>query len=172
MKKSPTPRLHLVDASAAPEPTHLIRLLAKSHAALEGYLGLRDALARGRLDIRLRLLIAILVAEANGCTYALTANVATARRAGLDGDVITDARRGVAFDARTAAALGFVSALVHAHGSVNDAELHAVRSAGFDEEAIVEIVSNVGLQLLTSYAALCADLPPDSDPIVPFVYQH
>jgi AhpD family alkylhydroperoxidase len=164
------PRLHLVDADAVPEPAHIIRLLAKSHAALEGYLGLRNALARGRLDIRLRVLIAILVAEANGCAYGLSAHVATARRAGLEEDVIGDARRGRAADARTDAVLRFVSALVHAHGSVSDDELAALRAAGFDDDGIVEVVSNVGLQLLTGYAALCAALPPDDDPVVPFVY--
>lgn len=172
MNKSPTPRLWLVDESVAPEPTNIIRLLAKSHASLEGYLGLRNALARGRLDLRMRVLIAILVAEANGCAYALSAHVATARRAGLDEEVIGDARRGTALDERTDAALRFVNALVHAHGSVNDAELMALRAAGFTDEVIVEIVSNVGLQLLTGYAALCADLPPERDPIVPFVYRQ
>jgi AhpD family alkylhydroperoxidase len=168
----PTPRLRLVDESVAPEPTNIIRLLAKSHASLEGYLGLRNALARGRLEHRIRVLIAILVAEANGCAYALSAHVASARRAGLDEEVIADARRGTAIDERTDAALRFVNALVHAHGSVNDAEVMALSAAGFNEEAIVEIVSNVGLQLLAGYAALCADLPPEHEPIVPFVYRH
>jgi AhpD family alkylhydroperoxidase len=164
------PRLNLVDAAAAGEPAKLYRLLARSHASLKGYLGLRNALTHGQLGYRLRNLIAICVAEANGCVYTLSAHVAVARRAGVDDDAIADARHGRAADARTDAALRFVSALVHAHGSVNDKELAGIRLAGFNDSTIVEIVCSVGLQLLEGYAALCAALPPDEEPIVPHVY--
>lgn len=149
---------------------NLLRLFAKSDVALEGYLGLRNALARGELDVRLRELIAILVAEANASTYGLSAHVTAARCAGVDDEAIADARQGRAADARTNAALRFVDCLVHAHGSVNDAEVAALRAAGFDDGAVVEIVSNVGLHLLTGYAALCAALPPEDETIVPHVY--
>src|ERR1700679_1800060 len=137
---------------------NLHQLLAKSHASLKGYLSLQNALTNGRLGYRLRDLIAIFVAEANGCTYMLSAYVAAARRAGIDDDTIADARQGRAAEARTDAILRFVSALVHAHGNVNELELARVRAAGVDEGEIVEIISNVGLQLFTSYTAICAAL--------------
>jgi AhpD family alkylhydroperoxidase len=162
--------MHLVDANAVAEPVQVIRLLANSNAALEGYLGLRNALTRGRLDPRLRELIAIAVAEANGCTYGLSAHVAAARRAGIDENAISAARHGRAVDTRTDSALRFVDAVIHMHGGVNDAQISTLRAAGFDDGAIVEIVSNVGLHLLTAYAALCAALTPDDEPIVPHVY--
>jgi AhpD family alkylhydroperoxidase len=173
MDKSPIPRLprlQLIDADAAAESTLLFRLLAKSNSSLKGYLGLRSALTRGRLGFRLRDLIAIFVAEANGCAYALSSHVAAARRAGIDEDTISDARHGRAADSRTDAVLRFVNALVHGHGNVNDVELATLRAAGVDDGEIVEIVSNVGLQLLTSYAAMCAALPPDDEPVFPYVY--
>jgi AhpD family alkylhydroperoxidase len=170
--KDEAPRLALVEPGAVTEPTQVIRLLANSSVSLEGYLSLRDALERGRLDSRLRHLIGILVAEANGCTHALSAQVAAARRAAIDEQDIADAREGRAADRCTNAALRFVSALVHGHGSVTDAELATLRSAGLDDGAIVEIVSNVGLQLLTSYATLCAKLPPEDEPVVPHVYSE
>jgi AhpD family alkylhydroperoxidase len=146
------------------------QLLAKSHASLKGYLGLQNALTHGRLGFRLRDLIAIFVAEANGSTYALSAYVALARRAGIDEDVIDDARHGRGADARTDAILRFVSALVHSHGNVNEIEIARLRAARVDDGEIVEIISNVGLQLFTSYAALCAALPPDHEPVFPHIY--
>jgi AhpD family alkylhydroperoxidase len=146
------------------------QLLAKSHASLKGYLGLQSALKNGRLGYRQRDLIGIFVAEANGSTYMLSAYVAVARRAGIDEDVIADARQGRAADARTDAILRFVNALVHAHGNVNDLELARLRLAGVDDGEIVEIVCNVGLQVLSSYAAICAALPPDDEPVVPHIY--
>jgi alkylhydroperoxidase family enzyme len=149
---------------------NLHRLLAKSHASLKGYLGLQSALTKGRLGYRQRDLIGIFVAEAHGSTYMLSAYVAAARRAGIDEDVIADARSGRAADARTDAVLHFVNALVHAHGNVNDLELARLRMAGIDDGEIVEIVCNVGMQLLSSYAAICAALPPDDEPVFPHIY--
>jgi AhpD family alkylhydroperoxidase len=153
---------------------NLHQLLAKSHASLKGYLGLQTALTNGRLGYRLRDLIAIFVAEANGSTYMLSAYVAAARRAGVDEDAIADARHGRAAEARTDAILRFVSALVHAHGNVNELELARLRAVCVDEGEIVEIISNVGLQLFTSYAAICGALPPDDEPVFPYIYgaQH
>jgi AhpD family alkylhydroperoxidase len=149
---------------------NLHQLLAKSHASLKGYLGLQSALTNGRLGYRLRDLIGIYVAEANGSTYMLSACVAAARRVGIDEDVIADARQGRAADALTDAVLRFVNALVHAHGNVNDLELARLRMAGIDDGQIVEIVCNVGLQLLSSYAAICAALAPDDEPVFPHIY--
>src|SRR5580700_6592026 len=126
MSESPlprTPRLQLADPQTAADSALLVRLLARSNASLKGYLGLRSALTHGRLGFRLRDLIAIFVAEANGCAYTLSSHIAAARRAGIDEDVICDARHGRAADARTDAVLRFVNALVHAHGNINDNEL-------------------------------------------------
>jgi AhpD family alkylhydroperoxidase len=166
--------MQLADSQTAGDSALLVRLLAKSTASLKGYLGLRNALIHGRLGFRLRDLIAIYVAEANGCSYTLSSHVTVARRAGIDADAICDARHGRAADARTDGILRFVSALVHGHGNVEDVELATLRAAGVEDCDIVEIVSNVGLQLLTSYVALCAALPPDDDPVIPYVYggQH
>jgi uncharacterized peroxidase-related enzyme len=164
------PRLQLAEAGPTSDVPTLYRLLASSHASLEGYLGLQNALTNGGLGYRLRNLIAIFVAEANACVYTLSAHVAIARRVGISDDAIADARHGRAADARTDAALRFVNALVHAHGNVNNEELARLRSAGFDDAATVEIISNVGQHLLAIYAALCAALPPDDEPVVPHVY--
>jgi uncharacterized peroxidase-related enzyme len=173
MKSRPStgsPRLQLVDADDAAESANLFRLLAQSNASLKGYLGFRSALIHGRLGFRLRDLIGISVAEANGCAYTLSSQIAAARRAGVDEDAIADARHGRAADARTDAVLRFANALVYAHGNVSDTELAALRAAGFCDGEIIEIVSNVGFQLLTNYAAICAALPPDDEPVVPYAY--
>jgi len=148
----------------------LHKLLAKSHASFKGYLGLQNALTNGRLGFRLRDLIAIFVAEEHGSTYLLSAYVASARRAGIDEDVIVDARHGRAADARTNAILRFVSALVHAHGNVNELEVARLRAARVDDGEIVEIISNVGLQLFANYAAIFAALPLDEEPVFPYIY--
>jgi alkylhydroperoxidase family enzyme len=46
---------------------NLMKLVAHSPAALEGYLSFNGALAKGKLDAPLRERIALAVAEYNGC---------------------------------------------------------------------------------------------------------
>jgi AhpD family alkylhydroperoxidase len=58
---------------------NLFRVVANSPAALEGYLGLNGALAKGRLDAKTRERIALAVAEINGCGYCLSAHTYLAK---------------------------------------------------------------------------------------------
>ena len=53
---------------------NLLRLVANSPAALQGYLGLNGALSHGELDAATRERIALTVAEINGCDYCLSAH--------------------------------------------------------------------------------------------------
>ncbi len=48
---------------------NLHRELANSEAALQGYVGLKGALAEGNLPLELQEEIAIAVSDADGCTY-------------------------------------------------------------------------------------------------------
>jgi uncharacterized peroxidase-related enzyme len=130
---------------------NVIRTLATSPAALEGYLGLSGALGAGRLPAKLREQIALAVAEANGCEYCLAAHSLLGRNAGLADDDVLAARRGDAADARARAALRFVLAVVASRGGVGDTELERVRGAGFDDGEIAEIIAHVALGVLTNY---------------------
>ncbi len=53
---------------------NLFRLVATSPAALEGYLGMSGALAKGELPAATRERIALAVAEINGFSYCLSAH--------------------------------------------------------------------------------------------------
>src|SRR3954468_17864336 len=53
---------------------NLYRAMANSPAALDGYLAFRAALVAGRLNARLREQLALLIAEANGCEYCVSAH--------------------------------------------------------------------------------------------------
>jgi uncharacterized peroxidase-related enzyme len=131
---------------------NLMKLVGHSPAALEGYLSLNGALAKGKLDTKLRERIALGVAEFNGCDYCLSAhsylgaNVAKLNQTELDA-----ARDFRSEDARADAALRFARRVAESHGRVSDAELATLRAAGFDEAGVVEIVVNVALNVLTNY---------------------
>ena len=145
------PLLAAVQKSLGLTP-NLMKVVGHSPAALEGYLALSGATGKGKLTAQLRERIALAVAEYNGCDYCLSAhdylgaNVAKLSRAELDA-----ARNGHSEDAQVKAALHFALQVAKARGRVSDADLAAVRLAGFDEAAVVEIVVNVALNVLTNY---------------------
>ncbi len=131
---------------------NLMKLVGHSPAALEGYLSLNGALAKGTLDARLRERIALAVAQFNGCEYCLSAHTYLAGHlAGLDALEIDAARNGRSSEPAADAAVRFACRVAAAHGHVSDADLAALRAAGFADAAVVEIVLNVALNVLTNY---------------------
>jgi uncharacterized peroxidase-related enzyme len=131
---------------------NLMKLVGHSPAALEGYLALNGALAKGQLDAKLRERIALAVAEYNGCDYCLSAHDYLGRNvARLSQGELDAARDFHSEDPRAAAALRFARRVAELHGRVSDADLAALRDAGFDEAGTVEIVVTVALNVLTNY---------------------
>jgi uncharacterized peroxidase-related enzyme len=131
---------------------NLFRVVANSPAALEGYLGLNGALAKGSLDSKTRERIAIAVAEVNGCGYCLSAHTYIGKNvAKLDDAEITANRSGASNDLKADAAVHFAVKVVDVRGHVSDTDIAAVKAAGFDDAQVVEIILHVALNTLTNY---------------------
>jgi len=130
---------------------NMMRTMAHSPAVLDAYLAFGGALQRGLLPASLQEQIALTVAEVNACDYCLSAHSALGRGAGLSDDDIAASRDGRASDARAAAALRFARALIDRRGAVNDQDVARVRSAGFGDGEIAEIIAHVGLNVFTNY---------------------
>jgi uncharacterized peroxidase-related enzyme len=163
MSRIPTPAsIDAAPAAAQPllEAVHrqigfvpnLFRVVANSPAALEGYLGMSGALAKGRLPAQTRERIALAVAQINGCGYCLSAHGEMARNlAKLSDAEIAANRHGGSLDPKADAAVRFAARVVRERGHVADADLLAVRMAGYDDAQIVEIVQHVALNTWTNY---------------------
>lgn len=131
---------------------NLFRLVSNSPAALEGYLGLSGALAKGSLPAATRERIALAVAEINGCDYCLAAHSFMAKNlAKLDAAEIAANRNGASNDPKADAAVRFAAKVVQQRGKVSDDDVRAVRLAGYDDAEIVEIVQHVALNTWTNY---------------------
>ena len=131
---------------------NLLRVIANSPAALEGYFGLNGALQKGALDPKTRERIALAVAEINGCGYCLSAHTYMGKNlAKLDDAEITANRSGASTDPKADAAVRFAAKVVRERGHVSNPDLQAVKAAGFDDAQIVEIVLHVALNTLTNY---------------------
>ncbi len=131
---------------------NLMKLVGHSAAALEGYLALNGATAKGKLNVQLRERIALTIAEFNGCDYCLSAHSYLAHNvAKISDQEINSARAANSIDARISAALEFARSVAQTHGNVADSDLAKLRTAGFDEAETIEIVVNVALNVLTNY---------------------
>jgi uncharacterized peroxidase-related enzyme len=153
----------LEDAPAAAQPLlegvrkqlgsvpNLFRLVATSPAALQGYLGLSGGLTKA-LDVRTRERIALAVAQVNGCDYCLSAHTYFGLNlAKIDANEVALNRQGASGDAKANAAVHFAVQVVQTHGKVTDADLSAVRAAGYTDAQVIEIVAVVAENVLTNF---------------------
>ncbi len=124
---------------------------ANAPAALEGYLNLNGALGKGVLSPKLREQLALVTAGYNGCNYCASAHTYLGGKAGIDEAELTSNLEGRSSDGKTQAALTFATSLIEKRGRVSEAEVKAVRSAGFSDEEIIEILAHVALNSFTNY---------------------
>jgi len=131
---------------------NLFRMVANSPAALEGYLGLSGALAKGQLPAATRERIALAVAEINGCDYCLSAHSYLGRNlAKLDDAEMAANRAGGSNDAKADAAVRFAAKVTRLRGHIGQDDFAAVKAAGYSDAQVIEIVQHVALNTWTNY---------------------
>jgi uncharacterized peroxidase-related enzyme len=130
---------------------NMTKVMANSPAVLEGYLGLSGALGKGLLDAKTREQLALVTSQENECDYCLSAHTAIGKMVGLTPEQIVEARSGHGKDVRTTAALTFSRRVLETRGQIVDADLAAVREAGYGDGEIAEIIAHVALNVLTNY---------------------
>jgi uncharacterized peroxidase-related enzyme len=130
---------------------NLMRSLANSPAVLGAYVNFYTALGTGLLDAKLHDQIAVVVAEANGCEYCLSAHTALGKKAGLTDQQLVAAREVNTGDSRTDAALKFARDVVANRGNVSEAQFEGVRQAGYGDGEIVEIIAHIAVNIFTNY---------------------
>lgn len=140
---------------------NMFRAVANSPAALNSMWGAFGALGAATLGAKLGEQIAVAVADRNACEYCLAAHSALGRKAGASAEEMTDAQVGRSADPKTQAALQFALKLVDARGQVTQADVQGLRDVGFSDEAVVEILAHVALNLFTNYVNVALAVPVD-----------
>lgn len=130
---------------------NLLTTLARAPAALNGYVQLQEALAKGRLSARQREIVALAVGQVNACQYCLSAHTRLGRGAGLSADEVQHARSGQGQNAEDAAIARLAQQLVTTRGALPEGALTEARSAGVDDERVLEVIAHVALNVLTNY---------------------
>ncbi len=71
------------------------------------------------------------------------------------------AQAGQSGDPKTAAALRFAVAVVSNRAKIDDEQVEELRTVGFSDEEIVEIMAHVALNLFTNYVNVAFNVPVD-----------
>jgi uncharacterized peroxidase-related enzyme len=130
---------------------NLFLLMGSSPAVLAGYTGFQGALSK-TLDVKTRERIALAVAQVNGCDYCLSAHTYLGLNlAKISPEEIALNRKGGSSDAKANAAVGFAAKVARERGHVSEADIAAVRDAGYTDAHIVEIVALVAENTFTNF---------------------
>jgi len=130
---------------------NLFRLIGTSPAALGAFASFQGTLSKA-LDLKTRERIALAVAQVNGCDYCLSAHSYLGENvAKISPEEIALNRRGASGDTKANAAVNFASKVTSQRGHIGDADIAAVRAAGFTDAQIVEIVALVAENTFTNY---------------------
>lgn len=124
---------------------NLYATVAHAPAAFRGMLAFQGELQHGELKPRELELVALHLAQLNGCGYCLSAHQVLGPMAGLSATEIDRARGGVAETPREQAILDFVGHLVRSGGSSAADEVAVLRRHGMKNAEIIELLAHYGL---------------------------
>jgi AhpD family alkylhydroperoxidase len=147
--------------SAGGAVTKFIGVLAGSPAALRAFARMRHELRDGKLPRATRERIGLAVAERRGDPYSVAQHARTARAAGLGLDEVSRARRFKSNDAREAALLAFLEAVLATDGRPSSHLVEEAREEGWDDEQMLEAVAHMALNEFQSLISNAAALPQD-----------
>jgi uncharacterized peroxidase-related enzyme len=124
---------------------NIFKGMGNSPAALQAYLSMSGALAEGQLAPEDREAVYLAVSQKNGCQYCVSAHTVIAKKAGMSDDQILAIRRGQPQADKQRALVRFVLRVMETRGFVDDADLAAVKKAGYSDGQIAEAVAYIGL---------------------------
>lgn len=140
---------------------NMFRVLSSSPAVLQGFTAYNGALGK-TLDVKTRERIALAVAQVNGCDYCLSAHTFLGLNlAKITPEEVALNRQGRSGDAKANAAVVFAAKVVRERGHVTDADIKAVRDAGYTDAQIVEIVAVTAESIFTNILNIIADTDID-----------
>lgn len=171
MPRTTTPKPEHVPADSKPTldmftknigfTPNMMAAFAQSPIAFNAWATLRGSLGKA-LDVKTRDSIGLAVSEVNGCNYCLSVHSYTAENmAKLPADEIILARQGRANEPKRDAAVQFARKVIQTRGHVSDADLKAVRDAGYTDANVMEIIALVATYSLTNFFNNVFD--PDKD---------
>ena len=153
-------KLNAIEAKLGVVP-NIFKTFAHSDAVLDFYMQGSGALGNTSISAQLRESIALTVAGVNSCDYCASAHTKIGEGAGLSAEELSQNLHGKSGDAKTQAALTFSLKLVNSQGNPNDADVQALKDAGYSDGEVLEITAVVAFNIFTNYFNHVADTDVD-----------
>lgn len=130
-----------IKAAIGVVPNAYANIGSNSPIALETLLNIDGALKKGTLGTKESEVVKLVVSQAAECDYCLAAHTLISKKAGLSKEDILAIRRGTpSSDKRLDALASFTKELISTTGTASDSAVEEIKSAGFTDTQIVEIV--------------------------------
>jgi len=174
--KTAISRFHIHDELTAPEGAvpvlrgalsaggqlpNFLGVLAGSPSALRAYARFRSELRHGTLALGTMERIALAVAQHYESQPGIALHSRTARQAGLSVDEVSLAREWDSRDAREAALLRYLKALIDGRGRLPMHLHEEAREAGWADEQILEAIACLTLESFAALVNVAGDVPVD-----------
>lgn len=130
---------------------NMFTTLAHSSSSLGFAVAGFTAFGASKLSPALREQIALTVAGANACDYCASAHTALGKMHKVSEEELLQNLSARSIDGKTQVALTFARKLVDRRGQVSNAEVEAVKNAGFGEGEIIDLVAVTVLNIFTNY---------------------
>ncbi|MFH2719520.1 carboxymuconolactone decarboxylase family protein [Enterobacter hormaechei] len=119
--------------------------------ALSAVLNAEGVLAGASLDRKDLETVKLAVSELTGCDYCVAAHHMLGKMAGLSPAALAGIRTGTSTgDAKRDALVGFVRTVMTTSGTLSDADVTAVKAAGFTDAQLADISLAIGLTVFTN----------------------
>ena len=141
---------------------NLAATISNSPVALQGFIALLSGLRSTTLTPVEREVVGLTVSRENRSPYSMAAHSTFATAAGAAPEVVAALRAGeILPDERLQILHAFTKEVIRRRGSVTDDDLAALAKAGYSEENVLEVVTQVAYTTLSNLVANVADVPID-----------
>ena len=127
-------------------------IMAESPAMLNSLFALAMNFMKSSLTPVEQQLVLITVSAINGCEYCVASHSMAALKAQMDDATLQAIRTGASVsDPKLEALRVFTSKIVEKRGWLDDAEVEAFFAAGYNKQAMLDVMTGVSMKTLTNY---------------------
>jgi uncharacterized peroxidase-related enzyme len=142
---------------------NLHRVLAESPAALEAYTTLWGIAEKTGFTAQERNIVYIAIIYENECTYWMAGHTNLSRMAKVEPEAITAVREGRPIaDPKLEALRQFAAKVTRNRGVVSEADVSALKAAGYDNRAMLDVLVLAATKLISNYTNHLAQTPLDA----------
>ena len=140
---------------------NLYAYIGYSANALGNYLTLQQGQAKGAFNAKEREAIFLAVSEVNGCRYCQSAHTALGKMNGFTDEEILQLRQGTHADKKFQTITRLAAAIQETHGRPSQDLLDDFFRLGYDQAALVDLVSLVADKVFANYIHNITQIPID-----------